>query len=150
MGDFALVGVLLVAVFALVGGALVAWGIARIVARVRHARLRESRGATVTGVVTDVVWRGSSTRHQQGYPVVTFTDHRGVEREAVGTTGTDGPPLPGKKLGVWYDPLDESVEPVVTGDWRATFMTVLVLAVGGFFLVFGIAGIASGVAALVE
>ncbi|MEL7976426.1 DUF3592 domain-containing protein [Isoptericola sp. F-RaC21] len=130
-----LVGVLLMAGFLLAGGGLVAYGATKLVRRVRHARLREYRGTTVTGEVVDVVWRGSG-QHSRGHPKVAFTDRHGVERTVVGETGTDGPPLPGTRLKVWYDPLDDTVPPVVTNDWRGVFVPVLAIVVGGFFLAF--------------
>jgi len=96
----------------------------------------------VPGVVVDVVWRGSSSE-SRAHPKVAFTDHRGLERTVVGATGTDGPPLPGKRLDVWYDPQDDTVEPVVTNDWRGVFVPVLAIVVGGFFLLLVLFGIYS-------
>lgn len=130
-----LVGILLMVGFVLAGGGLVTYGVTKLVQRVRHARMREYRGTTVTGEVVDVVWRGSG-QHSRGHPKVAFTDHRGTERTVVGATGTDGPPLPGARLKVWYDPQDETVEPVITNDWRGVFVPVLAILVGGGFLAF--------------
>jgi hypothetical protein len=120
--------------FAFAGGVAT---LAALAARSRVRRLRRS-GRSVWGMV--VPWpaapgeatAGTRRRSLIQYPL---EDGRVIERICPRPVRRASAPVAGQRLLVWYDPADPT--DVLVNGWDGRFSDLAFLAVGMFFLVFG-------------
>ena len=134
------------AVFAAIGAALVAIG----VAITRSNRGFERRAARARGQVVDVRWEAigpPGDKIMTGFPVLRFTLPGGEAVETVARTGTSIDAMKeGEAVDVLYDPADPSQARV---DSRAssagsTLAGAAFMVIGGAFVVLGLALLAGG------
>ena len=135
------------AVFAILGAAMVAIG----VAVARSTRDFERRAVRAPGRVVDVRWEAvgpAGDKIMTGFPVLSFTLPDGRAVETVANTGTTLDVMKeGQAVDVLYDPADPTQARVDSGASSAgsTLVGAAFIAIGGVFVVLGLAMLAAGV-----
>ncbi len=122
-------------VFAFVGGVA---ALAGLTARGRVRRLRRSGRSAWAMVVPAPRDAGSPRRNLVQYPL---EDGRVIERLCPQPIRKAATPAAGQKVLVWYDPADPT--DVLVNGWDGRYGNLAFLAVGLFFIVFGM-GMAFG------
>jgi hypothetical protein len=125
--------------FAVVGGVA---ALAGLTARRRVVRLRRTGQSAWGMVVPSPVSPGES----DGWPrrnliQYSLTDGRVIERICPRPVRKAASPAVGERVPVWYDPADPA--DVLVNGWDGRYSDLAFLAVGVFFIVFGL-GIAFG------
>jgi hypothetical protein len=126
--------------FAVVGGVA---ALAGLTARRRVVRLRRSGQPAWAMVVPSPVSPGELADGSPRRNLIQYslTDGRVIERLCPRPARRAAGPAAGQRVPVWYDPADPT--DVVVNGWDGRYSDLAFLAVGGFFIVFGM-GIAFG------